>query len=141
MLHRCGQKYLNISMLLSARTTLSQLQFAMAVALLCYTAIMLCLMVNHHLPEFEFELTPVLKQLSSRKLSKQQTYLTRAKEICLKWNLTTPNCAHLLEQQFYRLHDYNPDTDFLYLNHIQKTGGTTISDLLKKALGEDSILP
>ena len=136
MLHRCGQKYLNISMLLSARTTLSQLQFAMAVALLCYTAMMLYLMVNHHLPEFE--LTPVL---SSRKLSKQQTYVTRAKEICLKWNITTPNCAHLLEQQFYRLHDYNPDTDFLYLNHIQKTGGTTISDLLKKALGEDYILP
>lgn len=136
---RRGQKYLNISMLLSARTTLSQLQFAMAVALLCYTAMMLYLMVNHHLPEFE--LTPVLKQLSSRKLSKQQTSMTRAKEICLKWNLTTPNCAHLLEQQFYRLDDYNPDTDFLYLNHIQKTGGTTISDLLKKALGEDLILP
>ena len=134
---RRGQKYLNISMLLSAR--IAQMQFAMAVALLCYTAMMLYLMVNHHLPEFEFELTPVLKQLSSRKLSKQQT--SRAKEICLKWNITTPNCAHLLEQQFYRLHDYNPDTDFLYLNHIQKTGGTTISDLLKKALGEDSILP
>ena len=136
---RRGQKYLNISMLLSARTTLSQLQFAMAVALLCYTAMMLYLMVNHHLPEFE--LTPVLKQLSSRKLSKQKTYVTRAKEVCLKWNLTTPNCAHLLEQQFYRVDDYNPDTDFLYLNHIQKTGGTTISDLLKKALGEDLILP
>ena len=132
---RREQKYLNISMLLSARTTLAQLQFVMAVALLCYTAYMLYLMVNHHLPEFE--LTPVLKQLSSRKLSKQQT----SKEICLKWNLTTPNCAHLLEQQFYRLDDYNPDTDFLYPNHIQKTGGTTISDLLKKALGEDSILP
>ena len=136
---RRGQKYLNISMLLSARTTLAQMYFAVAVALLCYTAMMLYLMVNHHLPEFE--LTPVLKQLSSRKLSKQKTYVTRAKEICLKWNLTTPNCAHLLEQQFYRVYDYNPDTDFLYLNHIKKTGGTTISDLLKKALGEDLILP
>ena len=123
-------------------TTLAQLQFAIAVVLLCYTAMTLYLMVNHHLPEFE--LTPVLKQLSSRKLSKpkqQTSYMTRAKEICLKWNLTTPNCAHLLEQQFYRVDDYNPDTDFLYLYHIKKTGGTTISDLLKKSLGEDSILP
>jgi len=62
-------------------------------------------------------------------------YKSVAKEIAAKWNLTSPEAPYLLEQQFYRAHNYNPKTDFLHFHHIPKTGGTSISKLMDGTLG------
>ena len=52
--------------------------------------------------------------------SKRESYQSIAREIAAKWNLTSPEAPYLLEQQFYKINDYNPQTDFLYFNHIHK---------------------
>lgn len=77
----------------------------------------------------------------------KSSYQSIANEIAAKWNLTSPDAPYLLEQQFYRVNDYNPSTDFLYFHHIPKTGGTTISDSLSFMLGslvedgQEAVLP
>lgn len=68
-------------------------------------------------------------------------YTFVAHEIALKWKLTSIDAPYLLEQQFYKINDYNPNTDFLHFDHIPKTGGTSISDLLRDTLGQSYILP
>lgn len=71
----------------------------------------------------------------------QTNYTFVAHEIALKWKLTSVDAPYLLEQQFYKINDYNPNTDFLHFDHIPKTGGTSISDLLREPLGQSYILP
>ncbi|KAL7542858.1 hypothetical protein ACHAXR_012162 [Thalassiosira sp. AJA248-18] len=63
------------------------------------------------------------------------SYQSIAREIALKWNLTSPQAPYLLEQQFHRINDYNPQTDFLHFYHIPKTAGTSLSDLMNATLG------
>ena len=64
----------------------------------------------------------------------QTNYTFVAHEIAIKWKLTSADAPYLLEQQFYKVNDYNPNTDFLHFDHIPKTGGTSISDLLRDTL-------
>ena len=60
--------------------------------------------------------------------------------VAQKWNLTTPHAASLLLRQLKRANDYDPSTDFLHFHHIAKTGGTSISDILKAMFG-DLVMP
>ncbi|KAL7536799.1 hypothetical protein ACHAWF_005566 [Thalassiosira exigua] len=65
-----------------------------------------------------------------------------AEEAAARWNLTSPRAADLLALQFDRGdRRFDPRGDFLHFHHITKTGGTTISDVLKRTLGADRILP
>ena len=66
-------------------------------------------------------------------LLRKDQYSAIARDVAAKWNLTSP--PYLLEQQFYRVNDYNATSDFLYFHHIQKSGGTTISDIMNATLG------
>lgn len=70
---------------------------------------------------------------------------TLASSIARKWGLVSPNAVHLLQRQFSWEADYDRDRDFLHFHHLAKTGGTSISDLMKMTLvGADNrtgILP
>ena len=60
--------------------------------------------------------------LDKKKRLRREHYRSIAEEVAIKWNLTSPKAAYLLEQQFYRANDYDPQTNFLYFYHIPKTG-------------------
>ncbi|KAL7536095.1 hypothetical protein ACHAXR_006915 [Thalassiosira sp. AJA248-18] len=64
-----------------------------------------------------------------------QLYKTMALSIAAKWNITTPNAVELLEQQFEKVNDYDPQTDFFHFHHLYKSGGTSISSLMDKTVG------
>jgi hypothetical protein len=68
-----------------------------------------------------------------------QRYRALATSIADKWNLTTPNGVDLLMQQFYKVNDYDPQKDFIHFHHLYKSGGTSISNLMLKAMKD--ILP
>lgn len=68
-----------------------------------------------------------------------QLYATLATSIADKWNLTTPNAVELLLQQFYKVNDYDSKRDFIHFHHLYKSGGTSISNLMLKAMKD--ILP
>ncbi len=68
-----------------------------------------------------------------------QRYTTLATSIADKWNLTTPNGVDLLMQQFHKVNDYDPQKDFIHFHHLYKSGGTSISNLMLKAMKD--ILP
>lgn len=68
-----------------------------------------------------------------------QRYETLATSIADKWNLTTPNAIDLLMQQFHKVNDYDPRRDFIHFHHLYKSGGTSISNLMLKAMKD--ILP
>ena len=55
--------------------------------------------------------------------------------IANKWNLTTHNVVELLEQQFSKVDDYDPQRDFFHFHHLYKSGGTSISNLLDMTVG------
>ena len=62
-------------------------------------------------------------------------YKAMSSSIAGKWNLTTPNAAELLKQQFLKVNDYDPDGDFLHFHHLYKSGGTSISNLMDQTIG------
>jgi len=70
-------------------------------------------------------------------LSRQ--YKALASSIAAKWNLTTSNAVDLLEQQFLRENDYNPQNDFFHFHHLYKSGGTSFSNLMDKTIGLPNI--
>ena len=65
----------------------------------------------------------------------QAKYKTMSISIAQKWNLTTPNAAELLYQQFMKVNDYNSTTDFFHFHHLYKSGGTSISNLMDRTIG------
>jgi hypothetical protein len=98
-------------------------------------------------PSVRREKATVKKVHMSEEELKSQ-YKVLATSTASKWNLTAPNAVELLEQQFTKEYDYNPDTDFFHFHHLYKSGGTSISDLIDNTLGlpkvgkwYDKILP
>ena len=61
-----------------------------------------------------------------------------ASSIARKWGLVSPNAVHLLQRQFSWQADYDRARDFLHFHHLAKTGGTSISDLMKMTLVGDA---
>ena len=61
-----------------------------------------------------------------------------ASSIARRWGLVSPNAVRLLRRQFSWAADYDGDRDFLHFHHLAKTGGTSISDLMKMTLVGDS---
>lgn len=78
-------------------------------------------------------------ELQSRNVNLLDDY-SMADSIAKKWNITTPHAAFLLSKQYTRHNDYDVSNDFLHFHHIAKTGGTSISDILKTAFGE-TVMP
>lgn len=54
-------------------------------------------------------------------------------------NLTTPDAIDLLDRIASQTIKYHSDRDFLVFEHMMKTGGTSLSDVLNKSIG--GILP
>jgi hypothetical protein len=67
--------------------------------------------------------------------SSSHTNAEMASSIARKWNLTTHSAIDLLMEQFDKVNDYNPHTDFVHFHHLYKSGGTSISNLMDKTLG------
>lgn len=58
-----------------------------------------------------------------------------------KWGLTSPQAYNVLQEELHREPvRYDAETDFLFFEHIRKTGGTTLSLLLKSLMG-DHVFP
>ena len=64
-----------------------------------------------------------------------ELYRSLSASIAQKWNLTTPNAVELLERQFRKENDYDPQRDFFHFHHLYKSGGTSISGLMDKTVG------
>jgi hypothetical protein len=52
-----------------------------------------------------------------------------------KWGLTTPSARKLLQRQLDFDFVYDKERDFLFFEHIMKTGGTSLSLLLENSIG------
>jgi len=64
-----------------------------------------------------------------------ELYHSLSASIAQKWNLTTPSAVELLERQFRKENDYDPQRDFFHFHHLYKSGGTSISGLMDKTVG------
>ena len=75
---------------------------AMAVALL-YAVMMIVLLQrsNNNNNMVDNRKLPTITSTDASSSSNHQYYASIVKEIITKWNITTPNAAYLLEQQFY----------------------------------------
>eukprot|EP00804_Cyclotella_cryptica_P002739 CCRYP_009630-RA/>CCRYP_009630-RA protein AED:0.01 eAED:0.01 QI:108/1/1/1/1/1/2/2426/539 len=77
----------------------------------------------------------VSQPLSSSSTSQRLLVHTLSTQIATRWNLTTPHAIPLLERQFAKPHDYDPQRDFFHFHHLYKSGGTSMSDLMDKTIG------
>lgn len=80
-------------------------------------------------------------RLKKKKTENVVKYEVDVKGIIKKWTLNSSKVAeNLLLKVYYRDIYYDPQRDFLHLNHLHKTGGTSFSELLQKVF-KNKVLP
>ena len=95
---------------------------------------------HHNLDGFDLPV-PLQNALTPQLNTTVPTSMIDFQGIAKKWDLFLPSSIPLLEQQAQRVIDYDKTTDLLAFFHPQKTGGTSLSDVLEKIFTSEKVVP